>query len=246
MGDRLIPGADRAIRRLREKGKKVVFLSNKSIQTREDYASKLTRLGIPTRPDEVVTSPRVMIHYLKTNAPRARIFVVGEPPFVEEVRKAGFVISEDPGGIDYVIVGFDRTFNYRKLNIAFQAIKRGAHFVATNPDRTCPVEEGEIPDCAAMIAATEAVTRQKVEAIVGKPAPWMLQAALDVMGLHPQDCILIGDRLETDIQMGKNSGLATGLVLSGVTDEKTLRESSSQPDYVFKSIADIETLQCVS
>ena len=246
LGDRLIPGADQAIRRLREKGKKVVFLSNKSIQTREDYASKLTRLGIPTRPDEVVNSTRVMIHYLKTNAPRARVFVVGEPPFVEEVRKAGFVISEDPREIDYVIVGFDRTFNYRKLNIAFQAIKRGARLVATNPDRTCPVEEGEIPDCAAMIAAIEAVTRQKVEAIVGKPAPWMLQLALDVMGLHPQDCILIGDRLETDIQMGKNSGLATGLVLSGVTDEKTLRESSSKPDYIFKSIADIETLQCVS
>ncbi len=84
----------------------------------------------------------------------------------------------------------------------------GAHFVATNPDRTCPVEEGEIPDCAGMIAAIEAVTEKKVEVIVGKPSPIMIQAVLKVLGLMPEDCILIGDRLETDIKMGKESGMA--------------------------------------
>jgi NagD protein len=242
LSDRLIPGADRVIRLLREGGRKVIFLSNKPIQTREDYAAKLTRLGIPTDPAEVINSTLVMIHYLKKEAPQARVFVVGEEPFVAELRRAGFVISDEPEKIDYVVVAFDRTFDYRKLNIAYQAIKRGAHFVATNPDRTCPVEGGEIPDCAAMIAAIEAVTLKKVEVIVGKPSPLIIQTALSVMELGPKDCILIGDRLETDIRMGRESGLATGLVLTGVTDEKTLRASPIQPDFVFQSIAEVESL----
>jgi arabinose operon protein AraL len=246
LGDSLIVGADRVVRLLRERGKKVAFLSNKALQTREDYASKLTRLGIPTRPDEVVNSTFVMIHHLKKNAPHARLFIVGETPFIEELRRGGFTITDEPKEIDYVVVAFDRTFDYRKLNIAFQAIKKfGAHFVATNPDRSCPVEGGEIPDCAGMIAAIEAVTEKKVEAIVGKPSPIMIQAVLDVLGLRPEDCILIGDHLETDIKMGKSFGIATGIVLTGVTDEETLKivkHTSGQPDFVFQSIADVENL----
>jgi len=242
LSDTLIPGADRVVHLIRERGRRVVFISNKPLQTREDYAAKLTRLGISTRPDEVINSTFVMTHYLKKNAPQARVFIVGEAPFIEELRRAGFVITEEPKEIEYVVVAFDRTFDYRKLNIAFQAIKLGAHFVATNPDRTCPVEGGEIPDCAGMIAAIEAVTTKKVEMIVGKPSPIMIQAALEVMGLKPEDCILIGDRLETDIKMGKESGIATGIVLTGVTDEKTLKETAIPPDFVFQSIADVENL----
>ncbi len=245
LSDSLIPGADRVIGLLREKRKRVAFLSNKPLQTRKDYAEKLTRLGIPTQPDEVINSTFVMAHYLKNNAPRARLFVVGEAPFVEELKGAGFTITEEPKEIEYVVVAFDRTFDYRKLNIAYQAIKLGAHFVATNPDRTCPVEGGEIPDCAAMIAAVEAVTEKKVETIVGKPSPIMVQTVLEVMGLKPVECILIGDRLETDIKMGKDAGIATGIVLTGVTDEedlKRIKHTSSQPDFVFQSIADVENL----
>jgi arabinose operon protein AraL len=241
-GDSLIPGADRVIRLLREKGKKVVFLSNKPIQTREDYAAKLTQLGIPTQSEEVINSTFVMTNYLKKIAPQVRLFVVGEPPFIGELKRAGFKITDEPKGIEYVVVAFDRTFDYQKLNIAFQAIKLGAHFVATNPDRTCPVEGGEIPDCAGMIAAIEAVTGKKVEIIVGKPSPLIIQTALEVMALKSEDCILIGDRLETDIKMGRESGMATGIVLTGVTDEKTLKESSIHPDFIFQSIADIENL----
>jgi arabinose operon protein AraL len=242
LSDALIPGADEVIRLLREGGRKVVFLSNKPIQTREDYASKLTRLGIPTRPEEVINSTWVMTNYLKKNAAGAKLFVVGETPFVEELKRAGFTMTEEPKEIQYVVVAFDRTFDYHKLNVAFQAIKRGAHFVATNPDRTCPVEGGEIPDCAGMIAAIEAVTQKKLELVVGKPSPLIIEAALEVMELRPDDCILIGDRLETDIKMGKDSGIATGIVLTGVTDEKTLKKSSIHPDFIFQSIADLKNL----
>jgi HAD superfamily hydrolase (TIGR01457 family) len=240
--DQLILGADAVIRLLRENKRKVVFLSNKPLQTREGYAAKLTRLGIPTQPDEVINSTFVMTNYLKKIAPQARLFVVGETPFVEELKRAGFSITDDPKEIEYVVVAFDRTFDYQKLNIAYQSIKLGAHFVATNPDRTCPVEGGEIPDCAGMIAAIEAVTEKKVEIIVGKPSPIMIQTVLDVLGLRPEECILIGDRLETDIKMGRESGIATGIVLTGVTDEKTLKGSSIHPDFIFQSIADVENL----
>jgi NagD protein len=244
-GDQLIAGAESVVRLLREHKRKVVFLSNKPLQTRDEYASKLTRLGIPTRPEEVINSSFVMVNYLKKVAAQARLFVVGETPFIEELKRAGFQITDQPKEIEYVVVAFDRTFDYQKLNIAFQSIKLGAHFVATNLDRTCPVEGGEIPDCAGMIAAIEAVTGKKVEIVVGKPSPIMIQVALDAMGLMPADCILIGDRVETDIKMGKDSGMATGIVLTGVTDEKTLeafKHTSIQPDFVFQSIADVENL----
>jgi HAD superfamily hydrolase (TIGR01457 family) len=242
LGERLIPGAERIIRLLREKGKKVVFLSNKPLYTRENYAAKLTRLGIPAAPTEVVNSTFVLIRYLGKIAPGANVFVMGELPFLVEMVKAGFHLTEDPDRIDVVVAAFDRTYDYRKLNIAFQAIRKGARFIATNPDRTCPVEGGELPDCAGVIAALEATTLKKVEVIVGKPSPITVQVALEVMGLEASDCILIGDRLETDIRMGLESGMKTALVMTGVTDLKTLEASPYHPDHVLKSIADLEDL----
>jgi arabinose operon protein AraL len=242
LGDRLIPGAERIIRLLREAGKKIVFLSNKPLYTREDYATKLTRLGIPTTPTDVVNSTFVLIRYLQKIAPGAKVFVMGELPFVAETARAGFQLTEDPQEIEYVVAAFDRTFDYRKFNIAFQAIRKGAHFIATNPDRTCPIEDGEIPDCAGTIAALEAVTLKKVEVIVGKPSPITVAAALEVMGLEVGECILVGDRLETDIRMGREAGMKTALVMTGVTDAKTLEASPIRPDHILESIADLETL----
>jgi len=242
LGERLIPGADRVIRLLREKGGKVVFLSNKPLHRRDDYAEKLTRLGIPASPEDVISSTFVLIRYLQERAPGAKVFVIGEPPFLAEMAQAGFLITEDPGEIEYVIAAFDRTFDYRKLNIAFQAIMRGAHFIATNPDRTCPFDEGELPDCAAVIAALEAVTLKKVEAIAGKPSPITIRVVLDHMGLHPGDCLIAGDRLETDIRMGLESGIRTALVMTGVTTPAMLEASPIKPDYVLQSIADMEGL----
>ena len=238
-GEKLIRGARETIEKLKSLSKKIAYLSNKPIQTREDYSAKLTRLGIPTKPEEVINSSLVMARWLSHQAPGAAIFVIGEPPLIEEMRRAGFRITDNPEEVQYVIASFDRSFDYRKLNIALQAIKRGAHFVATNPDRTCPVEGGEIPDCAAMIGAIEGATGKKVEAIVGKPSDIMIQVAVEAMGLRPQDCLLVGDRLETDMVMGKRAGMATAIVLTGVTTQETLRQSSIQPDYVWESVAEM-------
>ena len=239
LGEKLIPGAGETIKRLKSLSKKIVYLSNKPLQTREDYAHKLTRLGIPTQPEEVINSSLVMARWLSREAPGSTIYVIGETPLIEEMVRAGFRVSEKAGEIQYVIASFDRTFDYRKLNIALQAIKKGARFVATNPDRTCPVEGGEIPDCAAMIGTVEGTTGKKVETIVGKPSDVMIRVAVDYMGLRPQDCILVGDRLETDMVMGKRAGMAAALVLTGVTARESLKKSDLQPDYVWESVAEI-------
>ena len=238
-GEKLIPGAGETIERLKSLSKKIVYLSNKPLQTREDYASKLTHLGIPTHPEEVINSSLVMARWLSRETPGATIYVIGEIPLIEELVRAGFRMSEKAGEIQYVIASFDRTFDYRKLNIALQAIKKGARFIATNPDRTCPVEGGEIPDCAAVIGAVEGTTGKKVEAIVGKPSDIMIRVAVDSMGLGPQDCVLVGDRLETDMVMGKKAGMATALVLTGVTNREILKKALIQPDYVWESVAEI-------
>jgi arabinose operon protein AraL len=239
LGEKLIPGAREAIGELKRAFKKTVFLSNNPLRTREAYAAKLTRLGIPTGAEEVVNSSLVMAKWLGRESPGAVLFVIGEPSLKEELTREGFRLSEKPDEIQYVIASFDRTFEYRKLNIAHQAIKKGAHFVATNPDRTCPVEGGEIPDCAAMIGAVEGSTGKNVEVIVGKPSDIMIRVAVQTMGLSPEVCLLAGDRLETDILMGKKAGMATALVLTGVTKREALKYSDIQPDYVWESVADL-------
>jgi arabinose operon protein AraL len=240
LGERLIPGAEKVIRILRERERKVAFVSNKPLSSRGDYAAKLTRLGIPAAPEEVINSTFVLIRYLTRVAPGARVFVMGEAPFLAEMADAGFLLTEDPAAIDYVVASFDRAFNYRKLHIAFQAIIRGAHFVATNPDRTCPFDGGELPDCAAIIAALEAVTERPVEVVVGKPSPITLEIVLEVLGLSPKECILIGDRLDTDIRMGLDAGMTTALVMTGVTTPQGLTASPIKPHYILQSIADME------
>jgi arabinose operon protein AraL len=239
LGERLIPGARETIERLKSLSKKIVYLSNKPLQTRGDYAAKLTFLGIPTDPAEVINSSMVMARWLSKRAPGASIYIIGESPLIEEMTEAGFRLCQNPDEIQYVIASFDRTFEYRKLNIAFQAIRKGAHFVATNPDRTCPVEGGEVPDCAAMIGAVEGATGRKVETVVGKPSDIMIQVAVGHMGLSPQDCLLVGDRLETDILMGKKAGMATALVLSGVAGLEALKVSSIQPDFIWESVKEV-------
>jgi len=236
LGDELLPGAKQTVAALREPGTRTLFLSNNPTKTRQQYAAKLTRLGIPTPVDDIVNSSFVMVQWLLSNAPDARLFVVGEDPLKHELREAGFSLSETAGEIDIVVASFDRTFSYRKLQIAFDAIRAGARLVATNPDRYCPVPGGGEPDCAAMIAAIEACTGTRCDPIVGKPSPIMLQTITDLLGLPPELCMIVGDRLETDIKMGIDAGMATCLVLTGDADRAKLAASGLQPTLVLETI----------
>src|SRR5437762_1887750 len=237
-GETPIPGAAETIAALRTAGRRVAFLSNKPLATRADYAAKLTRLGIPTVADDVISSSLVLARHLRRLDAGAPVFVIGEPPLVAELRAHGFDVRPDHR-VRWVVIAFDRTFDYAKLNTALQAVRGGARLIATNPDRTCPTADGEIPDCAGMIAAVEAVTGHTVEIIVGKPSSIILDVALDTLGVTAEDCVMVGDRIETDIVMGRRRGLATVLVLSGITRADDPRIPELRPDAVLPSIREL-------
>lgn len=242
LGDSLLPTAQETIQRLRRMGVRTVFLSNNPTHTRKDYARKLTRLGLPTSADDVLNASAVMVDFLQEHMPGAPLFVIGEAPLCRELQRAGFPLSEDPQQIQAVIASFDRTFTYRKLQIGFDALRAGARFFATNADRFCPVPGGGQPDAAAIIAALEACTGRQVEAVVGKPSAHMSQAILRLLGLPPRDCLMVGDRLETDIRMGLEAGMHTALALTGATSLDALRHAAIQPHYRLHRLADLFTL----
>ena len=237
-GDALVPGAAETLAALRADGRRVAFLSNKPLETRADYAAKLTRLGVPAETDDVVNSSLVLARHLAELDPGAPVFVIGEPPLIAELGAHGFEVRHDHH-VRWVVIAFDRTFDYAKLNTALQAVRQGARLIATNPDRTCPTADGEIPDCAGMMAAVEAVSGARVEIVVGKPSPIILDVALARLGVAATEAVIVGDRIETDIVMGKRLGLATVLVLSGVTRADDPRVTEIAPDLVLPSIRDL-------
>jgi len=238
-GSHLVPGAAGKIAWLRSCGRRVVFLSNKPLEPRANYAEKLTRLGIPTPPEDVINSTQAMMRYLRRHHGGARLFVIGEKAMREELVAEGFELVTDADRVDVVVAAFDRTLDYAKLNIAHQALIRGARFLATNADRTCPVEDGEIPDCAGVIAFLEATTGHQVEQVVGKPSGHMIHAAVERLAVDSAHCLMVGDRLATDMVMGREAGVDTALVLTGVTDRAALARSKITPTYVLGSIADL-------
>jgi len=240
LGDDLLPGAAEAIHSLREAGKRTVFLSNNPTHTRADYAAKLTRLGLPTPLTDVINSSVVMVDFLRRELPGGRLFVIAEEPLRAELEAADFELTDDVQRIDAVIASFDRTFVYHKLQIAFDAIRAGARFFATNADRYCPVPGGGgEPDCGAIIAAIEACTNTSVEAVVGKPSVHMAKAILNLLKLPPYQCLMVGDRLETDVRFGLDAGMSTALVLSGVTQAAALGTNDFYPTYVLHGIGEL-------
>lgn len=239
LGDALLPTVSETITRLRAAGCRTVFLSNNPTQTRGMYAAKLSRLGLSTPAEDVINSSWVMVDFLRRRLPDARLFVVGERPLRQELRDAGFELTDDASKVDAVIASFDRTFVYRKLQTAFDAILAGARFFATNADRYCPTPGGGQPDAAAIIAAIEACTDTKVEEVVGKPSHHMVAAILELLDVPPGRCIMTGDRLETDVRMGLESDMDTALALTGATNMAALAASSMRPTYVLDKLSDL-------
>ena len=240
LGEQLVPGAGRAIAALRDRGARVLFLSNKPLARRESYAAKLTRLGVPAGPEDVMNSPLASARYLSRHHPGARIYVLGEQPLVDELAEARLDFATSPDATDIVLVSWDRQLTYDKLDWAHQALARGARFFATNPDVTCPLEDGlRVPDTGANIAALQASTGRQLEVMIGKPSPIITEMALDHLELTADECLMVGDRLATDMAMGACAGMDTALVLTGVTSPEELEGAQWRPTYVLESIADL-------
>jgi len=240
-GDSLVEGADSGVETLRAANVDVLFVSNKAIERRADYVRKLTDLGLEVSRDRVVNSGWVTAVYVADRYPEVEAFVVGEDPLITEFETAGIAVARDSPG-DLLVVSMDRSFTYEKLDLAMRTLDDGAPFLATNPDRTCPTESGAIPDAAGMIGAVEGVTGREPDAVLGKPSETMVETALATVDADPEECLVVGDRLETDILMGERAGMTTVLVLSGVTDRETLAASDVQPDHVLESLGDIASV----
>jgi len=240
LGSELIPGADRAIASLRTAGRRVMFVSNKPIARRAEYAAKLTALGIPAAEEEVLNSSQALAHFLAGEMPGARAYVIGEEPVIEDLVAAGIRIVMDPAETDVVVVSWDRGFTYAKLDAALHALRKGARLVATNPDVACPMPGGDfVPDCGAIAAAVEAVSGRKVEAWAGKPSPVLAALALERLGVPADACLMVGDRLETDVAFGRNNGMGSALVLTGASAFTPLDQSPIKPDFILQSVADL-------
>lgn len=244
LGDELIEGVDEAIKELKSEGHKVAYLTNKSISKRVEYHSKLKRMGIDVELEEIITSSFISGLYLKEKVRKdEKVLVIGEQSLKEELIEAGVPLTNSIEKAGYVLIGWDRDFTYAKINTAFQAWKSGAKLIATNPDKTCPVIGGEIPDCAAMIGAVENVIDGKIQ-VIGKPSQLMLDYVVKkIFKLKPSSCYMVGDRLETDIKMANNTGVNSVLVMTGITNETILKGSADQPKYVIESVKTIGTLQ---
>ena len=238
LGDELLPGAKETLAALEERAG-VVYLTNKPLEMPADYAAKLTHLGVETPPEAVISSTDSLLLYLGRYAPASRLFVVGEPPLISLLRSSGYEVTDVAEGVDVVVVSFDRTFDYRKLKISFDAVNAGARIVATNPDAYCPTPDGGLPDCAAMLAAIEASTGAHAEAVVGKPSPHMASALLDRLGVPARDTLLVGDRLATDVRMANEAGMASALVLTGATGLEEALASEDKPDFILGGLGEL-------
>ena len=241
LGNELLPGAARLIAALRRLERRILFLSNNPTKEPSEYAAKLTALGIPAHEGEVVNTVTTMTRWLLRHAPGATVFAIAEEPLIRALRRAGIRLSDDPAEIDVVIASYDRSFDYRKLQIAFDALwfHKRARLIATNPDRYCPMPGGRgEPDAAAITAAIEACTGVRCERHVGKPDPFMIETALEALGLPAGRCVMTGDRLYTDVRMARDAGMPAALVLTGETTLETLAAAApgELPDYVLDRV----------
>jgi NagD protein len=237
LGDELVPGARETIEKIREDGARVIFVTNRPLETAADYAAKLCRLGIPTTADAVLTALDCLRLYLSERHLQSRLLLVAEPSVQSLVAAWGWTVVEDPAEAQIVVVSFDRTFDYAKLKAAHRAVvDYGASIVATNPDPCCLLPEGGVPDCGALLAALEACTGVRAGVVLGMPSAVMGRALLDRLGTAPADSVVVGDRLLTDVVMGQTIEMAGVLVLTGATSAELVVDSDIHPDYVIEGI----------
>lgn len=242
LGDHLLPGVRATIELLRKRRTPVRFLSNNPTKDPHQYQAKLEALGLPTPLSDIANTIVTTVRWLTAHHRDKIVFPIAEQPLITALEAAGIRMSEDPAEIDIVIASYDRTFDYRKLQIAFDALwfhDRGAILVQTNPDRYCPFPGGRgEPDCAAIVAAIEACTGVTCSANFGKPDPLMVAEALEGYDVSPARTMMVGDRLATDIAMGRAAGMNTALVLTGdsTLEEATALTVKQRPHYILTSL----------
>jgi NagD protein len=236
-GQTMIPGAAKFIKAVRENGAEYLVLTNNPLYTPRDLAHRLQTIGLEVPEKRIFTSAMATVDFLQEQTPGGSAFVIGETGLTTALHDAGYVITDVSP--DYVILGETHAYNYEMITKAVRLIAHGARFIATNPDPSGPSEHGIVPACGAMAALIREATGAEPY-FVGKPNPLMMRMALNRLGLHSENTIMVGDRMETDIKAGLESGMETILVLTGVTQRDEIARYPYQPTRVVDSVADIE------
>jgi NagD protein len=235
--DQPIPGADRFIKALEDKGLAYLVITNNSIYTQRDLSARLARAGIRIPPERLWTSALATAQFLDEQRPGATAHVVGEAGLTTALHDVGYVLSDvDP---DYVVLGETRTYSFEAITRAIRLIRGGARFIATNPDPVGPSIAGPLPATGAVAALISRATNREPY-FVGKPNPLMMRSALRAIDAHSESTAIIGDRMDTDVVAGLEAGLEAILVLSGVSDRDDANRYPYRPSRVVESVAEIE------
>lgn len=236
-GSQLIPGADAFLDRLKARGAEYLVLTNNPIYTGRDLAHRLQSSGLDVPEDRIYTSAMATARFLHSQRPGGKAFVIGEAGLTQALHAIGFVITDrNP---DYMVLGETLSYDLGLITTAVRLVAGGARFVATNPDASGPSEGGVVPACGALAALIERATGV-APFFVGKPNPLMMRSALNYLGVHSENAVMVGDRMDTDIIAGVQAGLETVLVLTGVTRRQDVARFPYQPTHVLESVADLQ------
>lgn len=235
-GNTLVPGADEFIQRLHDRGSKFLLLTNNSRHAPRDLAFNLQAIGLDIQAENIFTSAVATARFLHGQKPGGTAYVIGESGLTSALHDVGYIITDrEP---DYVVVGETAGYNFNHITLAIRLILKGARFICTNPDANGPGEGGIVPASGALAALIETATGRKAF-FVGKPNPLMMRSALNYIDVHSEETLMIGDRMDTDIVAGVESGMGTVLVLSGVTRLEDVEHYPYVPDHIVNSVADI-------
>ena len=232
-GNRLLPGVPEFVDWLQRENKSFLFLTNSSERSPLELQQKLARMGLEIGEEHFYTSALATAKFIASQKPHESAYVIGAPGLVGALYEAGIVMNDvDP---DYVIAGETNTYNYQTILKAVDLINKGARLIATNSDLTGPSEQGIIPACRALVSPIELATG-KTAYYVGKPNPLMMRTGLRLLGVHSHEAAMIGDRMDTDIVAGIETGLDTVLVLSGCTTRKDVENYAYRPHFILDGV----------
>lgn len=240
LGDQLYDFTKELLGKIREKGKKYLFMTNNSSKSVADYVKKLAKLGIEATEDDFITSSQATSYYLKLYYEGKRLYVCGTNSLKEELRKNGFTITENLDEVDVIVMGFDTELTFKKLEDVSKLLltRDSIPYIATNPDYVCPTEYGSVPDCGSVCDMIYNATKKR-PLVIGKPEPLMPQLAMRQHGYEKEETVVIGDRVYTDIKSGLNAGVTTVLVMSGETTQEILDASEEKPHIVLKDAGEM-------
>ena len=235
-GNRLLPGAKEFVDWLQREGKEYLFLTNNSGRTQKELQQKLQRMGLDVPEEYFYTSALATAEFLKAQAPGCSVYALGEAGLLNALYDAGLTMNDvNP---DYVVIGEGKSYSLDTLTKAVNLVRKGAKLIGANSDVSGPIENGIAPACRALIAPIEMATGKHAY-FCGKPNPLMMRTGLRLLGCHSEEAVIIGDRMDTDIVAGTESGVATVLVLSGISDENTPSQYAYQPTVILPGVGDI-------